>query len=171
MGAEAFFRVLKHDRLQKRRTSLLQVMETISKDYLPETLLKLADRATALVTLDFRLDDSPWRKELRREVRRIWEKEWERREAEVQRMGGWDKLDPALKALCQRPPGVVRRPPPLPIPIPVDPALDPLSQPAPAPTSQQTDTQRGTCSCPSFLLSRFLICKHIVLDSSFARIG
>ncbi|GAA5910498.1 hypothetical protein JCM6882_008537, partial [Rhodosporidiobolus microsporus] len=42
---------------------------------------------------------------------------------------------------------------------------------APAPTSQQTDTQRGTCSCPSFLLSRFLICKHIVLDSSFARIG
>ncbi|GAA6001262.1 hypothetical protein JCM10207_007491 [Rhodosporidiobolus poonsookiae] len=175
IGAEAFFRVLKHDLLGKRRVSLLSVLETIADDYAPELLDKVYDRDDAAKTLDFRLQVAPWRGELKAKVGAFWEVEWTRREEEVKKAGGWLAVSPACAAAARRPSGVVQRPPPLPPMVSPNPSIDPALQPRPSippPVLNHTpDILNGTCSCPSFLHSRFLLCKHLALSPCFASVG
>ena len=117
--------------------------------------------------LDFRLGRSRWRTDLWIEHRKVYGKEWERRKTTGSANLPIDFLRfPPLEDQDQ-----YRR---------TDDELswlDPSLRLPSRPTQWRTDTGRtvssleGTCSCPSFLRSRFLLCKHTILSTPPSVLG
>lgn len=117
--------------------------------------------------LDFRLARSRWRDDLWAEHRKIYKKEWERRELAGSARAPIDFLRfPPLEDENQ-----FRR-----TDDDLD-WLDPSLRPPCRPREWQTSTKwtvcpiDGTCSCPSFLRSRFLLCKHTALATPPSVLG
>lgn len=111
---------------------------------------KIQFRRTALETLDFRHTSCEWREDFKRVVTKVFQNEEKRRR----------KLNPALSQTDSPPRHVLNN---------IANTSGSIEWRAKLPkTKYFIDLQNGVCSCPSFLLSRHLICKHLILRSTFA---
>lgn len=100
---------------------------------------------------------------------RVRKAEWKRRGEEIKSVGGLEKVPQEYRSALQPSLGVMAAPPRLPPFDPANAAIEPGFRPITEErNSHFTDPAAGTCSCPGFLNSRFLLCRHLVLRMTFA---
>ncbi|TDL17451.1 hypothetical protein BD410DRAFT_708203, partial [Rickenella mellea] len=146
MIVESLWRVIKHQDLRLfNRPRLDLVTHVVIKNVLPRAMLTLKDvlgqrrLGRSAALLDWQKDfKADWMDMSRPDAIRLTEKELRWRKASAKTKGRSERLA-EIEEEADRVPG-----------------------------TYHTDIQKWTCSCPAYLISRFLLCKHLVRKANAA---